>query len=99
MSHEQALPSIGTARSFSDINETNKELGLLAAHGLDSALWESPAGRAALPTWRRCLGEPIELQARNATLAPGGCVARRCAWACSSGGAAGIGSMLARPNA
>lgn len=48
-----------------------KKVVLLAAHGLDSALWESPAGQAALPTWRRCLGEPIELQARNATLAPG----------------------------
>lgn len=48
-----------------------KKVVLLAAHGLDSALWESAAGRAALPTWRRCLGEPIELQARNATLAPG----------------------------
>lgn len=49
-----------------------KRVMLLAAHGLDTELWESAAARAALPTWRRCLGEPIELQARNATLAPGG---------------------------
>ena len=51
---------------------------LLVAHGLDSELWESDAARAALPTWRAHLGEPVVLQARNATLAPGECSGFSC---------------------
>lgn len=49
-----------------------KKVLLLVAHGLDCALWESGVGQRALSAWRRCLGEPVPLQARNATLAPGG---------------------------
>lgn len=44
---------------------------LLAAHGLDAATWEAAAAAGAMPAWRARLGDPIELQARNATLAPG----------------------------
>eukprot|EP00887_Chlorella_sp_A99_P005460 scaffold1.g5460.t1 len=43
---------------------------LLAAHGLDRALWDA-RGAALLPAWRRHLGHPIDLQARNAVLAHG----------------------------
>ena len=49
-----------------------KRVVLLAAHGLDSARWQEAQASGALPAWRRHLGEPILLQARNATLAPGG---------------------------
>ncbi|KAI3430222.1 hypothetical protein D9Q98_004819 [Chlorella vulgaris] len=51
-----------------------KKVLLLVAHGLDAASWEAAAASGALPAWRAHLGQPIELQARNATLAPGSTV-------------------------
>ncbi|PSC70139.1 small RNA degrading nuclease 5 [Micractinium conductrix] len=47
---------------------------LVVAHGLDSTTWSQAGAAGALPAWRRLLGEPVELQARNATLAPGATV-------------------------
>ncbi|KAL4421609.1 hypothetical protein ABPG75_010900 [Micractinium tetrahymenae] len=51
-----------------------KRVLLLAAHGLDKATWEAAGAAGALPAWRAHLGQPVELQARNATLAPGSTV-------------------------
>lgn len=48
-----------------------KRVLLLAAHGVDKATWEAADAAGTLPAWRSHLGQPVELQARNATLAPG----------------------------
>ncbi len=48
-----------------------KRVLLLAAHGLDGPTWEAACAVGGLPAWRAHLGKPVELQARNATLAPG----------------------------
>lgn len=51
-----------------------KRVLLLAAHGVDKATWEAAGAAGTLPAWRSHLGQPVELQARNATLAPGSTV-------------------------
>ncbi|GAB4821802.1 hypothetical protein N2152v2_008848 [Parachlorella kessleri] len=45
-----------------------KRVVLLALHGLDAELYQE--SKALLPSFGELLGEPIELQARNATLVP-----------------------------
>lgn len=70
--HPTTLPPL---RHLNAATHQNKPLVqrvlLVVAHGLDSTTWSQAGAAGALPAWRRLLGEPVELQARNATLAPG----------------------------